>query len=195
MVYEQHGVSIGGQQSILPGDSTEENIKRKSRLIRRLRHDAAIKTLGFTAALYILFTFVFGVTFVPANDMYPAVRKDDLVIYYRPGRLVCTDIVIYESPDGVRRTGRIEGVPGDTAGRTEGGLLTINSRIQPVQKRVGIYEETYAGKKNIDGEIRDGHYLILGDSREKALDSRTFGLIPEKAIKGKVFTIIRRRPL
>ncbi len=68
-------------------------------------------------------------------------------------------------------------------------------RIQPVQKRAGIYEETYAGTKNIDGEIKDGQYLILGDSREKATDSRIFGLIPGKSIKGKVFTIIRRRPL
>lgn len=191
----KHDRSNDEQLHSLPDDRLDANIKRKTRLIKRLKHDAAIKILGFMAALYVTFTFIFGITLAPANDMYPAIRKGDLVIYYRPGRLVCTDIVIYESPDGRRQIGRIEGTAGDTAGRTEGGLLTINNRIQPVQKRAGIYEETYAGTKNIDGEIKDGQYLILGDSREKAADSRTFGLIPGKSIKGKVFTIIRRRPL
>jgi len=193
-MFKRHKRNSDGHPRSVP-DKPEDNIERKTRLIRRLKHDATVKTLGFAAALYVCFTFIFGMTLAPSNDMYPAVHKGDLVIYYRPGRLLCTDIVIYETPDGSLQTGRIEAAAGDTAGRTEGGLLTINNRIQPVQKRAGIYEETYAGTKNLDGEIKDGQYLILGDSREKALDSRTFGLIPEKSIKGKIFTIIRRRPL
>ena len=55
-----------------------------------------------------------------------------------------------------------------------------------------LYE---TARKNIDGEIKEGQYLVLGDSRETALDSRTFGPISGNSIKGKVFTIIRRRPL
>ena len=74
-------------------------------------------------------------------------------------------------------------------------MLTVNGNIQTVQKRSGLYDETYAGDKDISGEIGQKEYLILGDSRETAEDSRAFGLIPRKAIKGKVFTIVRRRPL
>lgn len=91
--------------------------------------------------------------------------------------------------------GRIEGVQGETIGKTDGGMLTVNGNILPVQKRQGLYDETYAGEKDLTGEIGAEEYLILGDSRETAQDSRHFGLVRRKSIKGKVFTIVRRRPL
>lgn len=168
---------------------------KRERLIKQLRHDAIIKTVVFIMASMITFTFVFGVAAAPTNDMFPAVHEGDMIIYFRPGRILNTDIVIYEAPDGSLQTGRVEGTEGETVGKSDGGLLTVNGNIQPVQKRKGLYDETFAGKKDISGVIGSGEYLILGDHREEAKDSRTFGLIPRKAIKGKVFTIIRRRPL
>ena len=170
-------------------------IEKKRRLIKHLKHDAVIKTAGFAAGMFIAFSFVFGIALAPTNDMFPAVHKGDLIIYYRPGRIINTDVVLYEAPDGSLQTGRVEGTQGETVSVTDGGMLTVNGNIQPVQKRSGLYDETYAGKKDISGEIGSGEYLILGDSRETAEDSRTFGLIRRKAIRGKVFTIVRRRPL
>lgn len=177
------------------GERLDADIKRKERLVKRLKHDAAIKTAGFAAAMVITFSVVFGIALAPTNDMFPAVHEGDLLIYFRPGRIINTDIVIYSLPDGSPQIGRVEGTQGETVGRTEGGLLTINGNIQPVQKRSGLYDETYAGDTDISGEIGSGEFLILGDRRETAGDSRKFGLIPRKAIKGKVFTIVRRRPL
>lgn len=176
-------------------EKPEEDMKRKNRLIRQLKHDALIKVIVSAAVLFITFSCVFGITLAPTNDMFPAVHEGDLIIYYRPGRLIKTDVVIYESPDGHPEIGRIEGTQGELVGKTEGGLLTINGNIQPVQKRSGLYDETYAGEADISGEIGNGEYLILGDCREDAADSRSFGLIRRKSIKGKAFTIIRRRPL
>ena len=178
-----------------PEERLDANIQRKTRLIKQLKLDALIKAVSFTAAFIIVFSFIFGVTLAPTNAMFPAVHEGDLIIYYRIGRMINTDVVIYESPDGERQIGRIEGTAGETVGKTEGGLLTINGNIQPAQKRSGLYDETFIGEKDISGEIREDEYLILADSRESAADSRTFGLIPGKAIKGKAFTIIRRRPL
>lgn len=171
------------------------DIKRKARLVKRLKQDAAIKIAGSAAVLFVTFSFVFGAALAPTNDMFPAVHEGDLVIYYRPGRIINTDVVLYEPQKGSMQIGRVEASQGETLGRTDGGLLTINGNIQPVQKRIGLYDETYAGEKEISGEIGPGEFLILGDRRETAKDSRTFGLIPRKSIKGKVFTIIRRRPL
>ncbi len=176
-------------------DSFDAAITRKRRLISRLRHDAIIKAVMSAAVLLITFTCIFGVVLAPTNDMFPAVHEGDLIVYYRPGRIINTDVVIYEAPDGSLQIGRIEGCQGETVGRTDGGLLTVNGNIQPVQKRSGLYDETYAGERNIYGEIGNGEYLVLGDRRETASDSRCFGLIPRKAIKGKAFTIVRRRPL
>lgn len=183
------------RQELSPEEKLDTEIKRKSRLIRQLRHDAVIKIGGFAAVLFITFSFVFGIALAPTNDMFPAIHEGDLIIYYRPGRIINTDVVIYEAPDGSLQIGRVEGTQGETVGRTDGGLLTINGNIQPVQKRSGLYDETLAGERDISGEIGAGEFLILGDRRETAEDSRAFGLIPRRAIKGKAFTIIRRRPL
>lgn len=177
------------------GGKLDEDIQRKTRLIKRLRRDFIMKTAGFIAAAVMTFTFIFGAAAAPTNDMFPAVHEGDVIIYFRPGRLVNTDVVVYELQDGSLQIGRIEGTGGETVGKTESGLLTINGNIQPVQKRSGLFDETYAGDRDIYGEIKDGEFLILGDSRETASDSRKFGLLERKAIKGKVFTIIRRRPL
>lgn len=172
-----------------PGQYADE------KLMKQLRREALIKIAISAAAMFIIFTFVFGIAYAPTNDMFPAVHEGDLIIYFRPGSLVNTDVVIYESSGGDLQIGRIEGTQGETVGLTDGGLLTVNGNIQPVQKRAGLYDETYAGEADLNGEIGQGEYLILGDRRETARDSRSFGLISRKAIKGKVFTIIRRRPL
>lgn len=179
----------------LPDNGFDAAAERKARLIKRLRYDAAIKVAVSAAVMFIAFRFVFGITLAPTNDMFPAVHEGDLIIYYRPGRIVNTDVVLYEDPRGGLQIGRVEGSQGETVGRTEGGLLTVNGNIQPVQKRSGLYDETYTGARDISGEIGRGEYLVLGDRRETASDSRCFGLITRKAIKGKVFTIVRRRPL
>ena len=178
-----------------PEEKLDKDIKRKTRLIKQLRHDAIIKVAVSAAAFFITFSYIFGIVLAPTNDMFPAVHEGDLIIFYRPGRIINTDVVIYETPDGTYQIGRVEGTQGETVGKTDGGLLTVNGNIQPVQKRSGLYDETYAGEKDISGEIGKEEYLILGDRRETAEDSRAFGLIPRKAIKGKVFTIVRRRPL
>ena len=179
----------------MENEKLDADIKRKQRLVKQLMHDAVIKVTVFAASLFITFSYIFGIILAPSNDMFPAVHEGDLIIFYRPGRIINTDVVIYETPEGNIQIGRIEGTQGETVGKTDGGLLTINGNIQPVQKRSGLYEETYAGEKDLCGEIEEGEFLILGDSRETASDSRTFGLLSRKAIKGKVFTIIRRRPL
>lgn len=178
-----------------PEKKLEADIKRKTRLIKQLRHDVIIKITLSAAVLFITFSYVFGIMLAPTNDMFPAVHEGDLIIFYRLGRIINTDVVIYEAPDGSTQIGRVEGTQGETVGKTEGGLLTVNGNIQPVQKRSGLYDETYVGKKDISGEIDQQEYLVLGDRRETAEDSRTFGLIPRRAVKGKVFTIVRRRPL
>ena len=167
----------------------------KERVIRKLRRSWLIKTGIFAAAAVFVFTFIFGAAYAPSDDMFPAVRAGDLVLYFRPGQLLRNDVVLYEVPGGACHIGRIAGAEGDVAGASEGGLLTLNGNILPVMKRSGICERTLTGARDISGEIGEGEYLILGDSRETAEDSRVFGLISRRAVKGKVFTIIRRGPL
>ena len=175
----------------------DANIQRKTRLIKQIKHDLIIKIVGFFLILFITFTFIFGVTLAPSNDMFPAIHEGDLLIYFRLGRMDNKEIALYKTPTGTN-IGRIQALEGSEIGITDGGLLTINGNIQPIQERSGLYYETYAndqGPIQFPSTIPENSFLILGDEREHAMDSRDYGYINKKDIKGKIFTIIRRRPL
>ena len=70
---------------------TDPEIGEKRQKVKKLRRDAFIKIIGSAAVLAVTFGCVFGITRAPANDMYPAVHKGDLIIYYRQGKIINTD--------------------------------------------------------------------------------------------------------
>lgn len=195
------GIVSGSAMRVDPGTKCsldpEETIRRKKKLIRQVRTDIIVKTAAFIASFFVTFTFIFGVTLAPGNDMFPAVHEGDVILYYRLGGLINSDIVIYEA-EGETHIGRVQACSGSRIDQTEGNLLKINGNIQPVQKRAGLYDKTYTrenGKLIFPSTVPEKHYLILGDCRESAKDSRDYGYIGRGQIKGKVFTIVRRRPL
>ena len=184
-------------ESLTEEQKINANIFSKRKLIKQIRRDMAVKITAFIAVFLIAFTFLFGVAIAPGDDMFPAVKEGDVLIYFRPGKITNQDTVIYEAGDE-KRVGRVQATAGETVGKTNGGELTINGNLQPVQKRAGLFYRTYiseGGKLQIPGVVPEDKYLILGDKRDTAGDSREYGFIPRKEIKGKVFTIIRRRPL
>ena len=178
-------------------DTTEENIERKKKLIRQIKCDLIIKIAGFAIVLFVTFTFIFGITLAPTNDMFPAIHEGDMLIYFRLGRLDNKEIALYETEDGMN-LGRVQAVQGERIDRTEGNQLTINGNIQPIQERSGLYYETYVdpdSRLRTPSAVPEESYLILGDERLYATDSRAYGYIQRDKVKGKIFTIIRRRPL
>ena len=177
----------------------EETIAKKKKILRKLKEDIVIKLLLTAGAIFVTFTFIFGVTVVETDDMYPAIRQGDVAIYFRLGKdsLMNSDVVMYEAGSKTR-IGRIEACPGSVINRTNGGKLTIDGNMQPIQKRSGLYYETETSKYDkleYPSTVPSGSYLILGDKRSEAVDSRQLGYIQKTEIKGKVFTILRRRAL
>ena len=164
-------------------DPIERNIRRKPILIKKLKTDAVIKVVVFAAAFFVTFTFIFGVAKVKTNDMYPAIHEGDTVLYFRLGSFINSDVVLYETKDGVN-AGRVQACPGATLNTTEGGKLTIDGNFQPENKDAGLYYETPLRKGlNIPCQIGTDEYLVLGDKRDTAKDSRDYGLINRDDIK------------
>ena len=144
-------------------------------------------------ALYLLFTFIFGIHIHSGIAMSPSISDRDIVIYYRfDDTFKADETVIYEY-DGEELIGRVAAVSGDTVEVTENGLK-INGYLQQNNKAVG---ETFAFEDGIDYPVtlKTGEFFILGDNRQHSKDSRLFGAISQKAIKGSVITIIRRRDI
>lgn len=169
-------------------------IRRRKAQARGIWINTLFRAVAFAIFVMIVFTFVLGVKTVETTDMYPAVRAGDTVFYYRLGNISNQDIVLYEK-DGQIRTGRVAATEGTPVNRTEGGLLMINGNIQPKSERSGIFYKTEIrrnGKLKYPSRVPKGYYLILGDNRKDATDSRAFGYVSRDEIKGKLFTIMRR---
>lgn len=169
-----------------------EEIAEKKRIVKSIWKGILIRTGTFALTFWIIFTFVFGIWIADGNDMAPAIREGDLVVYYRCRNFTNRDSVVYEA-DGDVYLGRIAGCEGAVIGKTEDHRLTVDGRIQPVQPGMGIYSETPAGDLKERITVEPGRFFILGDCREESTDSRCFGTVGKDQIRGKVFLLWRRR--
>lgn len=95
--------------------------------------------------------------------------------------------------DGRTTTGRAVAVAGDTVDITKDGLM-INGATQISQD---IYFDTTQFQNGVDFPITvgEGQIFVLGDNRPEASDSRIYGCINIKDVKGKAIAVIRTRGL
>lgn len=125
--------------------------------------------------------------------MSPAYKDGDLAIYYRLQKdYNPLDTVIVEK-DGEKQIRRIIARSSDTVDITDKGL-EINGYFQ---QENNIYTETLPYKEGIKFPITLGkdEYFVLGDNRTSSKDSRIYGIVKGKEIKGIVINLIRRRNL
>ena len=171
-------------------------IRQRKAILKQARIGFVKKLFIIAAVIVVLFSMVFGVTTNRGEDMAPAIRDGDIVVYFRLGREYNNSDVLVYKKDGKQYIGRVIGTPGTSFDRTDKGLLLINGRVHPMQKRTGLYYDTEA-RKNIQYPltVSEGHYFLAGDRRDDAKDSRDFGEISKSEINGKVFTILRKRAI
>ena len=184
----------------------EKTSTEKKTMLHRIWVGIFLRIGFFALTVGCIFTFVFGIHLLEGNDMYPAMKDGDLLVIYRLGNFNRWDVVEYQV-DGKKYVGRIVGTEGTVVSTTEDGRLTLDGRFQPIQPRKGIYEETMASDLNrgdvnpekagssTDLVLAKDTYYILSDRRSDATDSRTFGAISRNQIRGKVFTLWRRRDI
>ena len=142
-------------------------------------------------AVFLIFTFLYGIVRINDVSMKPAIKDGDLVMYYRlDTRFISGDVAVFED-DGKTTTGRVVAVAGDTVDITKNGLK-INGAEQISQD---IYFDTTQFKNGVDFPITvgEGQVFLLGDNRPQASDSRIYGCINIKDVRGKVIAVIRSR--
>ena len=139
----------------------------------------------------IVFGYVFGLTRNLSLNMQPAFQDGDLVVYYRliqDYKSGDTVVVHYQGRD---LTERIIAVAGDTVDITADGLCVNGSYVQEPQ----VLGDTVLFDEGVSFPLTvgAGEYFVLGDNRESAIDSRVFGCVSKKAVKGRVIGLFRRR--
>ena len=148
-----------------------------------------IKLSVISLLIWLALTFVFGVFRQEGNNMYPMLKDGDLCITYKLEEYHSTDVVAYRVGDEIR-FGRIVARSGDKVDGDTTGLLINGGR--PSEE---IFYPTQMWDINLTLPVSlyEGEYMILNDYREDLKDSRSYGIIHEDDLEGKIVFIFRRR--
>ncbi|MCX7682532.1 MAG: signal peptidase I [Anaerolineae bacterium] len=134
----------------------------------------------------ILRTFVIQAFWIPSGSMIPTLEPGDRVLvlkfwYHLPNTSPKRgDIVVFKYPVDPRRdfVKRIVGLPGDVV-EMRRGVVYVNG--------ISLSEPYVVNHDEFDMppvEVPKGNYFCMGDNRPNSQDSRYWGFVPAKLIKG-----------
>lgn len=164
---------------------------KKKKTTAQLLTGFLIKLAAIALAVWLLFTFVLGLVIHYGNNMHPAIRDGDLIISLRVQRPYLNAAVLYEH-DGKMCLGRVVGMPGNTIDISDVGALTVNGTA-PAEE---VFYPTYRCETSdisYPYTVGEDQVFILNDFRDDTSDSRTFGAVSMKDVKGPVLLMLRRR--
>ena len=173
--------------------NTQKTIGKANSQMRSL-HFSLLSILIIIILVWLMLGVVFGIMKAPSNDMAPRIDYGDLLLYFRlDNKYDINEVVIIQKNDTVY-LGRVVAVGGDTVDITDEAQLIVNGNVINETK---IFYSTprYEGYEEFPQEVPKGEYFILVDRREGGEDSRYYGTVTEKEIKGSVVTLIRRNNL
>jgi len=152
-----------------------------------LRVATATTAAALVATTGALLTGVLGVPAVSSSSMAPTVCSGQRVLVWGLGaseRAAHDDLVTFQDPrDGDDTLKRVVAVGGQTV-EVWDGTLKVDGRA---------VVEPYLDMESVDGmffgpvRVPDEAVFVLGDSRERSIDSRDFGAVPRELISGVVF--------
>lgn len=143
------------------------------------------KFLLLLLAVFLVFRFVIGFSLVKGDSMEPTLLNGELVLYGRFFREYGTgDVVSVKIPSGEYYVKRVIATEGDTI-EIKDGQVWLNGEL---------LEESYIEGETLpqEGAVRypltleEGQVFVMGDHRDVSMDSRSFGVIGERQIKGKL---------
>jgi len=145
----------------------------------------ALISLGIFFFVYILLVQPHR---VKGDSMFPNFIDGELLltekVTYRLFKPKRGDVIVFKAPtlQKVDFIKRIIGLPHDNV-KIENGTIFING--------IKIEEpyETQSTEGSINILLSDNQYYVLGDNRQASSDSRAFGAIERKSIKGKSWLV------
>lgn len=151
--------------------------------------------VAFVIAMFIL-TFVMGNYIIPSGSMLETLQIGDRILVDKVSYLFRKpkfgEIVVFEYPLEPDKNfiKRVIGLPGDRiAIKNKKVFLNGEELVEPYipQERLTSYIDIVDNVAEF--VVPDGMYLMLGDNRDSSLDSRYWGFVSEKIIKGKAVVV------
>lgn len=136
-------------------------------------------------AVFLIFRFLIGFSFVKGDSMLPTLKSGELVMYLRVGsEYQAGDIVSVRVPQGEYYVKRVIATAGDTI-EIKDGKVYLNDEL---------LDETYIQGETLSQEgavrypltLKEDQIFVMGDNRDVSMDSRSFGVVGSRQIKGKI---------
>ncbi|MBR3241214.1 MAG: signal peptidase I [Parasporobacterium sp.] len=148
-----------------------------------------LRIFTVAAFVFLILTFIVTPRLVRGNNMYPSLKDGQLVLIFRPGRVLKDSIVLYRDLEGEEKIGRVIGEAADVVEiQDESGiLLNENLLIRRIPYPVP------AGDLDYPYHIPEESFFLVNDYREDTEDSRSFGAVSKEKIVGVVVFALQYR--
>ncbi len=136
--------------------------------------------------------FLFQPFIVKGESMVPYLYSGDYLIIdeisYRFSDPKRGDVVVLNYPIDNRQRfiKRIIGLPGETVS-IKNSEVTISKGRESFALKENYLPENLETEGNINVNLDDNEYFVLGDNRQFSYDSRRWGVLPRQDIIGKAF--------
>jgi signal peptidase I len=142
--------------------------------------------LRFGGLLALAYSLLFNLSVVRGSSMTPGIQDGDRILVepwsYLLGPIERGDVVVLRYPldPEIDYIKRIIGLPGDRVTLSQGEVWVNGARLDEP------YVEAVDPSSSLATQVEPGCYFVLGDNRPRSSDSREFGLVPERYVRGRV---------
>lgn len=149
---------------------------------------AVLASLVALVAVWSVMSILFDTVTFRSAAMEPAIQVDDRLLLRPASSAERGDIILFQAPQGlVPGSGpllsRVIGLPGEVVSFVDGTVLIDDEPLaEPYLADETLTLEGPLGEVVVPA----GHYLVMGDNRPGARDSRFYGPVPESSIEQRV---------
>jgi len=168
---------------------------RKQRQKSKLREYLEIIVISVLLAL-IVRTYIVQAFRIPSGSMEDTLLVGDFLLVskflYRFTEPAPGDVVVFKYPldlkrDFIKRCVAVEGQMVEIRGKA----LFVDGKPVPNPPRSKFVDHASVNLRDNYGPVRvpAGHVFVLGDNRDNSRDSRYWGFLNKKLVKGKAFVL------